>query len=68
MDLPLPVLADPERAFGPGEPRVAAAARRGDRGEHAPGLRIDLLDAILGQLIEVLAVEGRSCISSILVV
>jgi hypothetical protein len=60
MDLPVPILPHPERPFGPREPRVTAAAGRGDRGEHTAGLRIDLLDAILGELKQVLAVEGRS--------
>src|SRR5262249_50294029 len=50
MDLPVSILADPERPFGPREPRVAAAAGRRDRGEHTAGLRVDLLDAILGDL------------------
>ena len=59
MDLPAPILPHPERPFGPREPRVTAAAGRRDRGEHAAGLRIDLLDAILGDLKQVLAVEGR---------
>src|ERR1039458_8188695 len=62
MDLPTPILPHPERPFGPREPRVTAAARRRDRGEHPTGIRIDLLDAILGQPIQMLAVEGRSCI------
>src|SRR5882724_136802 len=61
MDLPVPILSHPERPFGPREPRVAAAAGCWDRGEHTAGLRIDLLDAILGELKQVLAVEGRSC-------
>src|SRR5881409_3983861 len=61
MDLPVPILPHPERPFGPREPRVTAAAGRRDRGEHTAGLRIDLLDAILGELPQVLAVEGRSC-------
>src|SRR6202048_871273 len=61
MNLPFPILSHPERPLGPREPRVTAATRRGDRGEHAAGLRIDLLDAILGQLKQVLAVEGRPC-------
>ena len=47
--------------FGPREPGVAAVAGRRDGREHAAGLRIDLLDAILGDLKQVLAVEGRSC-------
>jgi hypothetical protein len=50
----------PQRPFGPREPRVTAAAGRRDRGEHSAGLRVDLLDAILGELKQVLAVEGRS--------
>src|ERR1700719_3125815 len=61
MDLPVPILPHPERPFGPGEPRVTAAAGRWNRGEHSAGSRIDLLDAILGELKQVLAVEGRSC-------
>ncbi len=60
MDLPVPTVPYPERPFGPREPRVAAATGRRDRGEHMAGLRIDLLDAILGELKQVLAVEGRS--------
>ena len=60
MNFPLPILPDPQRPFGPCEPGVAAAAGRGDRGEHAAGHGIDLLDAILGELIEMPAVEGRA--------
>src|SRR5439155_16897413 len=61
MDLPIPILPHPERPFGPREPRVTAAAGRRDRGEHTAGLRIDLLDAILGELKQVVPVEGCSC-------
>src|SRR5262249_47946289 len=57
MDLPIPVPAHPKRPFGPREPRVTAAAGRRDRSEHTAGLRIDLLDAISGDLKQVLAVE-----------
>ncbi len=60
VDLAVPVLPDPERAFRPGESRVAAAAGGRDRVQHAAGLRIDLLDAVLGDLEQVLAVEGRA--------
>jgi glyoxylase-like metal-dependent hydrolase (beta-lactamase superfamily II) len=60
MDLAVPILSDPECSLSPREPRVAAAARRRDRGQHPAGVRIDLLDAILGELKQVLAVEGRS--------
>jgi hypothetical protein len=60
MDLAVAILPDPEGAFGPGESRIAAHARRRDGGEHAAGLRIDLLDAVLGKLEQVPAVEGRS--------
>src|SRR4029434_9429699 len=41
---------------------VPAGAWRRNRGEHTSRLRIDLLDAILGELIQELAVEGRSCV------
>src|SRR5258708_3736886 len=41
-------------------PERPIAARRRDGGEHAAGLRIDLLDAILGDLKQVPAVEGGS--------
>src|SRR6516162_1808748 len=60
MDLPVPIPPHPECPFGPREPRVTAAAGRRYRGEHTAGLWIDLLDAILGDLKQVLAVEGRS--------
>jgi hypothetical protein len=61
MDLPVPILPDPERPFGPREPRVTAATGRRDRGEHMAGFWIDPLDAILGELKQVPAVEGRPC-------
>src|SRR5262249_9033620 len=32
MDLPVPIMPDPQRPFGPGEPRTAAGRR--NRGEH----------------------------------
>src|SRR5262249_3472259 len=48
--------------FGPREPRVTAAAGRRDRGKHLAGLRVDLLDATRGELEQMPAVEGRSCI------
>src|SRR5262245_32332501 len=60
MDLPGPILPHPERALGPREPRVGAAAGRRDRGEDTAGLRIDLVDAIFGDLEQVPAVEGRA--------
>src|SRR5882762_5540974 len=60
MDGPASIMPDPERSFGPRKPRVTAASGRRDGGEHTAGLRIDLLDAILGELKQVLAVEGRS--------
>jgi hypothetical protein len=60
MDLSVPVLSDPERTFGPREARVTATARRRNGGEHAASLGIDLMDVILGDLIEMLSIEGRS--------
>ena len=60
VDLAVAVLADPERAFGPGQAGIAAAAGRRDGAEHLAGLRIDLLDAVLGDLEQVPAVERRA--------
>ena len=60
MDLSLAILADPECPFGPGESRVATAPRRGNRSEDMAGLRIDLLDAILGELKQMLAIKSSS--------
>jgi hypothetical protein len=60
MDFPVPVLPHPERPFGPRQARVTAVARSRDRGENAAALRIDLLDAILAELVQMLTVEGRS--------
>src|SRR5258706_715100 len=62
MDLPAPMLPLRGRPFGPRKPRVTAAAGLRNRGEHRAGLRIDFLDAILGDLKQVLTVEGRSCV------
>ena len=59
MDLALAILPDPQGAFGPRQTGVAAAARRRDRPEHMARPRIDLVDAILGQLKQVPAVERR---------
>src|SRR5262245_5453604 len=60
MDFPLAILTHPERPFGPGKPGVSTAAGCRDCGNHPTGLRIDLLDAILGKLKQVLAVKGCS--------
>jgi len=64
IDLSIPILSDPESTFGPRAARVAATARRRDRREHPATLRIDLLNAIFGDLKQVLAVEGGSCMRS----
>jgi hypothetical protein len=60
MDLSLAILAHPECPFGPGESRVAAAPRSRYRSQDAASLGIYLLDAILGYLKEVLAIEGSA--------
>src|SRR2546426_161246 len=60
IDFSVPILPDPQRSFSPGEPRPTTTGRR-DRGEHAAGLRIDLLNPIFGKLIQMLAVKGSSC-------
>src|SRR5262245_10504056 len=62
VDLARAVLAHPERALGPGEARVAALGGRRDRGDHLARARVDLLDALIGELPQVLAVEGGACV------
>src|SRR5690606_26640227 len=57
MDLTLPIFPHPQRSFCPGESRVATPARRWNRGDHAIRVRIDFLDAVLGDLEQVLTVE-----------
>src|SRR5271167_3424397 len=57
MDLAVPILANPERTFGPCESGVASAAGRRDCSQHLSGFRIDLPDTILGDLKQVAAVE-----------
>src|SRR6185312_957958 len=60
MDPATPILSDPERSLRPCEPGISTPARCGDGGQHAAGLRVDLVDPVLGNLKEVLAVKGRS--------
>ena len=50
----------PEASLGPGQARVAAVAGRGNGGDHRAGRRVDLLDAVLGDLEQVPAVERRA--------
>jgi len=61
MDLAVAILSHPERAFRPREPRISAVAGRRYGGEDLAGFGVDLLDAILDDLKQVPAVEGRSC-------
>lgn len=60
MDLPLAIFPNPECSFRPGEPRVPAIAGRRNGGQYASGVGIDLLNAILSDLEEVLPIECRS--------
>ena len=48
VDLSLPILPDPECSFRPRQPGVSAAAGCRNRVQDAAALRIDFLDAILG--------------------
>ena len=59
VDLPVAILPDPQRPLGPGQARVAPAAGRRDRRQDRAARRIDLEDAVVRDLVEVLAVEGR---------
>src|SRR5262245_31977092 len=60
MDFSIAIVTDPERPFGPSEPRVGAAAGSRDRGQYAPALGIDFLNAILGELVEIFAIKSRA--------
>jgi hypothetical protein len=57
VDLALAMLPDPEAAFGPRHSGGAAFGRR-DGPDHTAGVRINLLNEIAGDLVQVLAVEG----------
>ena len=59
VDFTVAMLPDPERAFRPGHSGCAAVGCR-DRRQHTASLRVDLLDAILGNLEQMFAVEGGS--------
>src|ERR1700758_626786 len=59
IDLPVFVLRYPETPFCPSHTGATAGGRL-DRGDHLTGLWIDLLDAIVTDLIQVLAVESRA--------
>src|SRR5258708_38679941 len=63
MDLPVPILPHPECPFGPRKPRPGAP-RRGNRCEHAAGVRINLLDAVVRKLEQVMTVKSRSSMGS----
>src|SRR4029077_8423373 len=51
-------------ALGPGEPRVVPVAGRRDRRHYIAGSGIDLVDARLGDLIKVPAIEGGAGVAS----
>src|SRR5271154_7002767 len=59
MDLPVPILPHPERAFGPRKSRTGSLGRR-NCAEHAAGVRVNLLDAVARKLEQVATVERRS--------
>src|SRR3974390_110407 len=59
MDLAFAMLPNPERSFCPRHSRGAAFGCRDGR-NYSAGIRIDFLDAIPGDLVQVLAVEGGS--------
>lgn len=62
MDFAVVILPHPERTFTPRQTRVAIFAGRRDRGKHTASFRINLLDAPVGDLKQVPAVERRSSI------
>src|SRR5688572_17222862 len=60
VNLAFAVHAYPQRAFGPGHAGVSAITRRRNRREHLAGLRVYLLDARFGDLVQVLAIPGSA--------
>src|SRR5690606_41735824 len=64
VDLAAAMLADPERAFRPGQSCLSAVSGRWYRREHRAAFGIDLADYSTGYLKEVLAVERGSCVCS----
>src|SRR3984957_17783273 len=59
MDFSVPILPHPQRPFSPRKPR-AAAPGRGNRAEHAAGVRINFLDTVARKLEQVMTVKSRS--------
>ncbi len=60
VDLAVAVLPDPQHAFGPGQPRIATFAGRGDRVQELTRLGVQLLDHAGGDLKQVPAIEGSA--------
>jgi hypothetical protein len=58
VDLAIAVLSNPERPLGPSEARVAAVAGRWDGSDDLARAWVDLLNAVVGELPQELAVEG----------
>lgn len=56
-DFPASYCPTQSAPLGPDEPRVSSTTGRRNRGEHLARLRIDFLDAILGDLVEMSTVE-----------
>jgi hypothetical protein len=60
QDPAIAVLAHPQAALGPGQAGVTPMPGRRDRRHHPACRRVDLVDARLGDLVQVGAVEGRA--------
>src|SRR5262249_31968561 len=63
VDLAGAILSNPKRPLGPGQARVAAVGRRRNGGYHLARARIHLLDPVIGELPQVLAIEGSAGLS-----
>ncbi|MNF72070.1 hypothetical protein D3C84_540360 [compost metagenome] len=60
VNLAFLILPHPQRAFGPGQSRIAATTGGGNGRKDMSGPGIDFVDAVFGDLEQVLAIKGSA--------